>query len=64
MFEACRAIGPRSGASAEDKGTLRVLSTSYGPHEAFSEAKTAAIAATFHRSTGMPLGATGAAYLV
>jgi allophanate hydrolase len=32
--------------------------------EAFSEAKTAAVAATFHRSTGMPLGATGAAYLV
>jgi allophanate hydrolase len=32
--------------------------------EPFSEAKTAAVAAAFHRSTGMPLGATGAAHPV
>jgi allophanate hydrolase len=30
--------------------------------EAFAEAKAAAIAATFHRSTGIPLGATSASY--
>ena len=32
--------------------------------EGFAEAKAAAIATAFHRSTGMTLGATGAAYLV